>query len=192
MLGARPSTHLPERSPGAGDAPALSCGSSRLWILLLPWLWVGKGGRGGSLENRITAKRGRFLQVTCELLPPIPDPGRNFKSPPGSALATGSGSMRARGIFLLGLLALAAELQAAPTAGKYRRVGDTPLGAGGALGVHGWFGLKGPSERPQPSPAASRDVCRVVVVTFRDACSNGSLNPRGHGSFLVSFLAGHS
>lgn len=140
----------------------------------LPWLWVGKGGRGGPLENRITVKGGRFLQVTCELLPPIPDPGRNFKSPPGSALATGSGGMRARGIFLLGLLALGAELQAAPTAGEYRRVG-APRGGLGALSgfpqSRGWFGLRGPSGHPQPSPAAQRAGTPGgrAVLTVRDA-----------------------
>lgn len=111
-----------------GPCAVLPAACSLLWILLLPWLWVEKGSWSGSLENRITVKRGRFLQVTCELLPPIPRPGlpgRNFKLLPSSALATGSGSMTARGIFLLGLLALWAELQAAPTAGKYGHAGNT-------------------------------------------------------------------
>lgn len=125
--------NLPSRSWGSPVPPpcphaVLPAACSRLWILLLPWLWVEKRSWSDSLENRITVKRGRFLQVTCELLPPIPGPGlpgRNFKLPPGSALATGSGSMTARGILLLGLLTLWAELQAAPTAGKYRRAGNT-------------------------------------------------------------------
>lgn len=111
-----------------GPRAVLPAACSLLWILLLPWLWVEKGSWSGSLENRITVKRGRFLQVTCELLPPIPRPrlpGRNFKLLPSSALATGSGSMTVRGIFLLGLLALWAELQAAPTAGKYGHAGNT-------------------------------------------------------------------
>lgn len=64
-------------------------------------------------------------EVTWELPPPIPGPGlpaRHFKLPVGTALDINLTSM-ARSILLLGLLALWAQLQAAPIAGKYGRVG---------------------------------------------------------------------
>lgn len=66
-------------------------------------------------------------EVTCELPPPIPGPGlpaRHFKLLVGTALGIDFVSM-ARSILLLGLLALWAQLQAAPVAGKYGRVGRT-------------------------------------------------------------------
>lgn len=94
----RPRTVLPIPTPSSLSPHRPLCSHTilptvcgRLWILLLPWPWVERGSWSSSLENRITAKCGRFLQVTCEPLPPVPEPGllgRNFKLLPGSAPAT--------------------------------------------------------------------------------------------------------
>ncbi|KAJ7413377.1 hypothetical protein WISP_90844 [Willisornis vidua] len=89
---------------------------------------------GGKRQLELLSSKQNWSQmwevpeVTCELPPPIPGPGlpaRHFKLPPGTALAIDFGSMMAQSTLLLGLLALWAQLQAAPIAEFH---GEAPAG----------------------------------------------------------------
>jgi len=83
--------------------------------------------------------------------------------PPGAAPATGSVSMTARGALLLGLLALWAELQAAPTAGKSGRAGSESRSRGAAgVGRGLWSECRAPADSEDALGSVSADAQRRV------------------------------